>query len=213
MRGRWFDIAVTGVGGHAAMPHVTHDPVVAAAAIVSALQTIVSRSVDPLQSAVVTVGRFQAGHAHNVIPDQAELSGTFRYFAAELGERLPALIRQRAEQVAAAYGCTAAVNVNDGIPVVRNEERTAALAAAALADVVGADGIVPVEPVMGSEDFAVYQQHVPGTFFWIGSGGPYGLHHPAFTIDEGCLPVGADLLATVAATALSEGVPADAATA
>lgn len=200
-----FDIAVTGVGGHAAMPHTTHDPVVAGAAIISALQTIVSRSVDPLQSAVITVGSFQAGHAHNVISDRADLAGTLRYFAPELAERLPALIRQRAEQVAAAYGCTATVAFTDGIPVVWNEEGTAALAEAALTGVIGSERVLPMDPVMGSEDFAAYQEQVPGTFFWVGSGGPHGLHHPSFTLDEGCLPVGADLLVAVAQTALAEG--------
>lgn len=200
-----FDIAVSGVGGHAAMPHTTADPVVAGAAIVSALQTIVSRNVDPLQSAVITIGRFHAGHAHNVIPDRAELTGTLRYFAPELAERLPALIRQRAEQLAAAYGCTATVAVTDRIPVVWNEERTAAVAEVALTGVLGKERVLPMDPVMGSEDFAAYQEHVPGTFFWVGSGGPYGLHHPSFTLDEGCLPVGADLLAAVAEAALAAG--------
>lgn len=196
-----FSIMVTGKGGHAASPHLTNDPVVAAAAVVLALQTAVSRVTSPLQPLVVSVTQCHAGTAFNVIPDKAELNGTVRYFDRELGESLPALLEQIATGVAAANRCSAQVEYERKVPAVVNDARLAELVRQVGVNTLGADQVHPAPLIMGSEDFSIYQQVVPGCFFRLGSGGPYGWHHPAFTIDEKCLPVGARLLTSVAQTA------------
>ncbi len=197
-----FTIEVTGKGGHAAMPHQTTDSLLAAAAITMSLQTVVSRIVDPVEPAVVTVAQFSAGTVFNVIPDHATLKGTIRYFASEVGECLPRLLETVASNVAAGYRCSALVKYQRMVPSVVNEPRLTELVRSICQAELGMNNVDVPSLTMVAEDFALYQQHVPGCFLRLGSGGLYGLHHPAFTIDEECLRIGAVLMARLAQTAL-----------
>lgn len=193
-------ITITGKGGHAAIPNATIDPVVAASAVVMALQTAVSRVISPLDSAVVSIGHFQAGTAHNVIPSDARLEGTVRTFTKEVRTQVHETIARVVRDVAAGYGCTGEVEWLNSIPAVDND--------AAIADLVtkAAEAVeVPVVhavPTMGAEDFSEYQQLVPGCFIWIGTGCQENWHHPKFVVDESALKVGAAVYAQAAIEAL-----------
>ena len=188
-------ITLTGVGGHAGRPHLAVDPLVAAAAVVMALQTVVSRNVDPGESAVVTVGRLRSGDALNVIPAEAEIGISVRSFSAAvralLRERITALVNA----TAAGYGVTAAIRYVEGYPVVENDPAAIALAGQVAGDIVGEDRVDLEFPrMMGSEDFAYMLQVCPGALVRIGNGpsdGGRGLHNPRYDFHDGNLAVGA----------------------
>lgn len=185
-----FTIEIEGRGGHAAMPHQTVDPVLAGAHIVAAVQSIVSRTVDPLHAAVVTVTRFNAGTADNVIPGHARLSGTFRTLDEtvrdETAERLERIARFTAE----AHGATVAFTRFRGYPVTVNDPGAAAFAAAVAREAVGDAAVEEASPMMGAEDFAYYLQHRPGAFLFLGNGPSAGLHHPAYDFDDEAIQTG-----------------------
>ena len=193
-------IRVTGKGGHAAIPDLTIDPVVAGSAIVMALQTAVSRSTSPLDPVVVTIASFHAGSAHNVIPPSATLEGTVRTFRSDVRAQVLESIRRLAADVAAGYGATATLEVAAGTHPVDNDPAMADLMRLAAAEV----GLPVVEaiPTMGAEDFAAYQQLAPGCFVWMGTGCAQNWHHPAFMVDEAVIPKGAALFAHTAMLAL-----------
>jgi amidohydrolase len=197
-----FRIRVTGKGGHGAIPDAAVDPIVAASAIVGALQTIVSRNTSPLDSAVVSICRFHSGSTWNVIPDQAELEGTVRAFDADVRRRLPEQIRRIAEGVAAGYGASAELVWIEGQHFVNNDPKAAALMERAAGE-LGLT-VVEAQPTTAGEDFSVYQEHVPGCFIWMGTSGTEGWHHPRFTLNEDALPVSAALFAHAAELALEE---------
>ncbi|THF83674.1 amidohydrolase [Cohnella fermenti] len=191
-----FVVELTGVGSHAAVPEAAVDPVVAAAHLVTALQTIVSRNVGPLESAVISVTRLHTGTSWNVIPEKALLDGTIRTFDPAIRDR----VRERFEQVtagiAASFGVSAAVKWIDGPPAVHNDKELAE-AAKASARSVGLQVLEPT-PSPAGEDFAFYQRVVPGAFFFMGTSGPREWHHPAFDVDERALPLTAAFLARLA---------------
>jgi amidohydrolase len=193
--GDTFEITITGKGAHAAMPHQGIDPIVVGAEIVGALQTIASRQASPLDSVVVSVAQFHAGHAHNVIPPQAVLTGTARSFKPALRDMLEASVRRIAEGMAAAHGAEASVIYDRRYPPTINSERETEIAAAAMAEVAGPDNVErDLPPTMGSEDFAFMLQARPGAYVWIGNGGDGsgpGLHHPAYDFNDEILPLGA----------------------
>lgn len=193
-------ITVTGKGGHAAIPDATIDPIVAGSAIVMALQTAVSRNTSPLDSAVVSVGAFQAGTASNVIPPEAKLLGTLRTFSPAVRQAMRPLLERIVTQVAAGYGASATIAFIEGTPAVNNDAAMTEL----VRGVAGALGmpVVEAQPTMGGEDFAEYQQVVPGCFLWMGTGCPQNWHHPKFTVDESVIPQGAALFAAAALEAL-----------
>jgi amidohydrolase len=195
-----FLIRVTGKGGHGAIPDAAIDPIVAASAIVGALQTVVSRNTSPLESAVVSVCRFQAGATWNVIPDHAELEGTVRAFDDEVRRRIPERIRRVAEGVAAGFGASAELVWTEGQAFVNNDPALADLMARA-AEELGLR-VVEARPTTAGEDFSVYQERVPGCFIWMGTSGTEEWHHPKFTLDEDALPLGAALFARAAELAL-----------
>ena len=188
-------IKIMGVGGHAARPHLAVDPLVAAAAVVMALQTVVSRNVDPNESAVVTVGRLRSGDALNVIPAEAEIGISVRSFSvavrALLKERICALVKSTAES----YGARAEIDYVEGYPVVDNVADAVALAADVAAELVGKARVAPEFPrMMGSEDFAYMLQACPGALVRIGNGpseGGHGLHNARYDFHDGNLTVGA----------------------
>jgi hippurate hydrolase len=186
---------ILGVGGHAARPHLAKDPLVAAAAIVMGLQTVVARNVDPAESAVVTVGRLRSGDALNVIPAEAEIGISVRSYSPQvralLKERITALITGIAES----HGTQAQIDYIEGYPVVVNAPEAVELAAEVARDLVGADAVdVNFPPSMGSEDFAYMLQRCPGALVRIGNGpsdGGRGLHNAHYDFDDRNLPYGA----------------------
>lgn len=195
-----FEIRVSGKGGHGAIPEAATDPIVAASSIVTALQTVVSRNLSPLDNAVVSVCRFQSGATWNVIPDYAELEGTVRTFQAEARKKIPERMRQLAENIAAGYGAIAELRWTAGLPAVNNDPAMARLMKQA-AEELGLT-VVEAKPTTAGEDFSLYQERVPGIFIWMGTGGTEEWHHPRFTLNEDALPVSAALFAHAAKLAL-----------
>lgn len=191
-------ITVTGVGGHAAFPHNTADPLIAAAGVLSGLQTAVSRAINPLDPVVVSICVLQGGTTFNVIPSTVYMEGTVRCFSAKVRDEMEGLLGTIASNIAAGYRCSAKLHYERMAPAVNNDPAATALARCVAGQVLGEAHVVDAEPVMGAEDFAAYQEMVPGCFLWLGSQGPHGLHHPGFTLDEGCIPVGAELLYRIA---------------
>lgn len=197
-----FVIEVEGLGTHAAVPEAGIDPIVAGAHIITALQSIVSRNISSLQSAVISVTRIHSGTAWNVIPEKAILDGTVRTFE----ESVRSLILKRFEEVvhgvAAAYGTKASVRWVKGPPSVFNDEELTGLAAEA-AEQAGLEVVKPL-PSPAGEDFAFYQKKIPGVFVFMGTSGTQEWHHPGFTVDERALPISARYFAILAEKALTE---------
>jgi amidohydrolase len=198
-----FDLTVRGQGGHAAAPHRAIDPVVTAAHLIVALQSLVSRETDPLQSAVVTVGRIQGGDARNVIPDQVLLQGTVRTFDPALRQAMPQRLERIARGVTEAFGGKYELSYRFGYPCLVNDAAMAEVVRAAARPVVGEEHVVVAPPVMGAEDMSYFLQRVPGCFFRVGSANAErGLtrphHNPCFDFDEAALPIGVEVLAGAA---------------
>lgn len=199
-------IKVTGKGGHAAFPHNTLDPIPCAAAIVTALQTIVSRNTDPLDSAVVSVCKFQAGtESLNVIPEQVTLGGTARALRPETRKMLEQNIRRVVKSVSDAYGLTAEVEWEVGYPSVVNTPKETQLCWDVACEVVGKENVSKFTPMMGGEDFAYFLQACPGTYIVLGQAkapGEPGLHSPHYDFNDEALPYGAAYWVKLAETAL-----------
>jgi hippurate hydrolase len=198
-----FHVVVSGRGGHAARPHEARDPVVAAAAVITALQTIVAREVPPGEPAVVTVATVHAGTAANVIPEEAVLSGTLRAVTPRTRALLRDAVTRTAESVAAAHGARAAVRLSAGTPPIVNAAGPIGWARAAAAAVLGPDAFRTLpEPNLGGEDFAFYLERMPGCFLRIGAGTddgpPPAAHTPRFLPDERAVAAGAAVLAETA---------------
>lgn len=190
---------ILGKGGHGAMPHQTVDSIVVAAQVVNALQTIVARNVDPLESAVVTVGELHAGTALNIIADTARLSGTVRYFNPVLGEIIPQRIEQIIAGICQSYGASYDLNYWRLYPPVINNPDVAELVRSVAAEVIETPiGIVPDCQTMGGEDMSFFLQEVPGCYFFLGSANltknlAYPHHHPRFDFDETALGMGVEI--------------------
>jgi amidohydrolase len=200
-----FEIVVQGRGAHAAYPHLSVDPITAAAQIVIALQTIASREIDPVQPVVVTVAQFHAGSAPNVIPDTAHLTGTIRTHSKEVRASMPDRVRRIAEGVCAAMGATCHVAFRDGTPPVVNDPQAAALASAAAVGWLGPDNVITLPNAsMGAEDFAHYLNHAPGALLRLGLGNPTPLHAPTFDFTDAALIVGVRTLVAIALKSLTE---------
>lgn len=186
-----FNIVIEGKGGHAAMPHNTVDPIVAGASLVQALQSIASRNVDPISSIVVSVTKFNAGHAHNVIPEKVELAGTLRSLVAETRELGEQRLYETAQGVASAHGCKADVRFRRGYPVTVNHDVHTALAVEAAEHVVGKGQVdTDARPSMGGEDFSYMLESRPGSMILIGNGDSAGLHHPEYDFNDDIIPFG-----------------------
>ena len=201
-----FGIEIRGAGAHAARPHESHDPIVAAAAIISALQTIVARRLNPATPGVVTIGTIHAGTAPNVIPDRALLSGTVRAVEPVSRDLMLAEVRRVAESVAAGFGVEALVTLDRGTPPIVNPPGVTAWARQAAIRIVGEPNVVPLGFLnLAGEDFAHYMERMPGCFLRIGAREPGGpvipAHAPTFFPAEESLFVGAAVLAECARTA------------
>ena len=195
-----FQITVRGAGGHGAMPHLTADPIVAAAAVVTGLQSIVSRNVDPTDPAVVTVGSLHAGTTHNVIPATAELVGTFRTVTPAAAELIARRVREVAQQISAAHRCTAEVSIVPGYPVTRNDRHAYQYAMSVARRVLSEQRVheAPV-PIMGGEDFSFYGETVPSCFGFLGvrpaDRDDYpGLHTSHYDFTDEAIPHGVMLM-------------------
>ena len=198
------EIAIEGKGGHAARPHLSVDTVLVGAQIINQLQSIVSRNVDPLEAAVVSICMFQAGHTDNVIPQHARLRGTARSLTAEVRDLLQKRIGEVVEGTARLYGATARVSYHRGYPVLVNHERETSFAAKVASEIAG-DGKVEtdVPPVMGAEDFAYMLEERPGAFIFVGNGDSAGLHHPAYNFNDDVIPFGTSYWVRLTETALA----------
>ncbi|WP_295615466.1 M20 family metallopeptidase [Chamaesiphon sp. GL140_3_metabinner_50] len=194
-----FDLTIQGKGGHGAMPHQTVDSIVVASQIVSALQTIVSRNVNPIDSAVVTVGKFTAGKARNVIADTASLSGTVRYFSPDLADFFHQRIEAIVAGICASHGATYQLDYIKFYPPVINDPKITDLVRSIATDLVETPlGVVPECQTMGGEDMAFFLQKVPGCYFFLGAANPdrslaYPHHHPRFDFDETALSTGVEM--------------------
>lgn len=205
-----FIVKITGVGGHGASPHITIDPVLTAAQVVTALQSIVSRNISPLTPAVLSVTQIHAGDAFNVIPQTAEIRGTLRFFDPDTEEEIHKHFRQLVEGICAGFGCQAEITLRRGTPAVVNDPQvTASVQAAVRRSIPGAELVTADYQTMGSEDMAYVLDQVPGCYLFLGSanrekGLDFGHHHPRFDIDEGVMPKAAGLIASAALALLSE---------
>ena len=203
-------IEITGKGGHAAIPHMAIDPVVIGAEIVTALQTIASRRIDPLDSLVISVTRFDAGTADNIIPETARLTGSVRTLKTETRDQIEAEIRRIADGIAAAHGGTAEVTFSHGYPATVNWPEETARCAAVAGEIVGPENVHgEVAPVMGSEDFAFMLEKKPGCYILLGNGlegGPGGssVHNPNYDFNDEVAVIGASYWARLAETLLAE---------
>ncbi len=199
-----FTITVYGKGSHAASPQHSADPVLCAAHILTALQSIVSRNIDPFDTAVISATMLRAGDAFNVIPGHAELSGTIRYFRDPVCEQVIRRMGEVVEGVASALGCTADLEIMPRtVPVVNNPEVGQRLRAS-FAELVGETGLDTTVRTMGAEDVGLFMTDIPGMYFFVGAqdmtrDAYYAHHHPRFSIDERALPLAAGLLATAVA--------------
>jgi IAA-amino acid hydrolase len=205
-----FEIVLTGIGGHAAYPHKTIDPVLAAAQIVVGLQAIVAREIDPFEPAVVSVTSVNGGEAFNVIPPTATVGGTYRSLTQAGLEFLGKRIREVAEMTATAHRCTAAIaEIGNPYPPTVNDAECWTMAQEVAAEMLGERAIHQAPPVMGGEDFAFYTERVPGCFVGLGVRNPaigavHHVHHPAFVADEDALPIGSALHVGFALRALED---------
>ena len=194
--GAFFDITVGGKGSHGARPEESIDPVLTACHIATALQSIVSRNLSPRDPAVVSVTKIIGGDAYNVIPQTATLSGTARFFAREVGQKIEDAMRRLAEGVAAGFGATASLDWRLIFAPTINAAEPAAAVMNAVRDLVGdAQLITDKPPVMGSEDFAFMLEQVPGAYLNLGNGPGFSPHHPGYMFNDAAIPFGAGLYA------------------
>lgn len=201
-----FTITLHGKSGHGGSPHKCTDVIVAGAAVVNALQTVVSRDTDPLDSVVCSVLSIHAGTPDNFVPDTLTMTGSIRFHQEWAHEKARRRLEELTAGVAAAYGCTAEVAFHPGVPATVNSPELTALARKAALALVGSDKVVSPRPDMGSEDFAVFGQHIPAFFYWLGSGFPGQAnpcwHNEHFRTDDSALPLAAALLAQSALVGL-----------
>ncbi len=203
-----FEITLTGRGSHGAMPHHGIDPITTGAELVQKLQTIVSRNVDPLEPAVLSVTKFHSGTAWNIIPNEAVIGGTVRAFSEAVQTQVEQRIRELCEGTAVSHGATISVRYERRYPPTVNTSAEAELCASVAASLVGADRVKrELKPAMGSEDFAWMLQARPGAYMWLGNGtGTVGgcmVHNPGYDFNDAVLPIGAAYWVRLAETALA----------
>jgi amidohydrolase len=184
------DIQIEGLGGHAARPHICIDPVLAGAQLITALQSIVSRSVDPLESAVISICEFHAGHARNVIPQTAELKGTVRTLTVEMRKLIEKRVREVVAGVAQMTGTKIDLKYERGYPVVVNHAAQTDFATQVAKEIAGDANVREMAPMMGAEDFAYMLEQRPGAFIFCGNGDSAGLHHPAYNFNDDAIVFG-----------------------
>lgn len=190
------EITITGKGGHAAKPHGCIDPIVAASAVVQAIQSFASRNMDPLNSVVISITTFHAGTAFNIIPQQAHLTGTVRSLDEAVRKQAEGRIKEIVEHVALAHGCHADVKYNHGYPPTVNHVKQVRFAGEVAKSVAGEANVnMDTPPVMGGEDFSFMLEARPGAFIYFGNGDSEGLHHPAYDFNDEAIPHGISFFA------------------
>lgn len=201
-----FKITITGSGGHASMPHSTVDAIIVANQVVSGLQTIVSRNVNPMEPAVITVGRFEAGTKHNVIAETAELEGTIR----SQSDGTKALLKKRffevVNQITAAMGAEAEIDFYDGYPATVNDLKWAAQLKHSINNIYGEDATPSLVPSLAGEDFSRFLQEYPGVYYWLGTSvgeGQKPLHNPGFKLNENAFEYGITAMVNMALDSLN----------
>jgi amidohydrolase len=207
--GDFFDVKISGKGGHGAGPHLAVDPIAIAAQAMAAIQTIVGREIDPLESAVVSICKMQAGEAYNIIPGFATFGGTLRSHSRELRDYLPKRVEEIVKGVVAGMRGSYEFTLHKRFPLTSNDETMTAFAIKIAEELLGPEKVSQMKPLMGSEDFAYYLEKVPGTFIFLGvkneaKGIIYPHHHPKFDVDEEALPKGAALYVAVAEEFLAQ---------
>lgn len=195
-----FDITIQGKGGHGSSPHTAVDPILVGSQVVQALHTIVSRSIDPIEPVVVSIGVFKAGHIRNVIPETARIEGTIRVFDEELLKAIHRRVEQIVKGVCAAHGADYQLTTTCSYPPVVNDAAVVKQVWQAGTETLGEAGVIEVKPVLGAEDFSYYLQKVPGAFMFVGAGNEakgivHPHHHPKFAIDEDAMINGIEILA------------------
>jgi amidohydrolase len=201
-----FTIVIEGKGGHAARPHDCIDPVVVSAHVITALQSVASRSVDPLESAVVSVCSVKAGDAFNVIPQKVTLLGTVRTLSPEVRDLCETRIRAITESVCAAFGARATIDYSRGYPVTMNDPAKTAFMTEVAKAVAGENAVdTGVLPLMGAEDFSYMLEQRPGAYIFVGNGDTAGVHHPAYDFNDEATPYGVSLWAKIIETGMPAG--------
>lgn len=196
-------IQIDGYGGHAARPHAAIDPIVISAHMITALQTVASRSVDPLKSVVVSICKVSAGNAHNVIPQSATLLGTIRTLDPEVRDIAEERIRKIVESTAAAFGATATCTYNRDYPITVNNPEKTEFAAAIAGEIAGPDRVdTDYPPVMGGEDFSFMLNERPGAYIFIGNGDSAPVHHPEYDFNDEIIPYGCSYFVRAVETAM-----------
>jgi amidohydrolase len=195
-----FEIHIQGKGGHGSAPHLSVDSVVVAAHVVTGLQSIVARNVDPMEQAVVTVGTVKAGDRHNIIAHSATMTGTARSFSPEMAKLIPERVKAISEHMCQAFGATCHLEYRNTYPATVNDPEMCRRVWASAEKVVGPGQVVAATPSMGGEDMSFFLNEVPGCYFFIGSANPdKGIdvphHHPEFDIDEDALAIGTQVIA------------------
>lgn len=194
----FFDITINGVGSHGAMPHHSKDPIIIATALVQSLQSIVSRNVEATQPAVLSVTQIHSGSAYNVVPDKAVISGTIRYFADEVRDRIHHRILKMCAGFAASYEVEIVPDLRPIFDVLINDAELAQAYREAASEIVGEENAtITEELVTGSEDFADMLRAVPGAYCTLGHKGSVPVHNPGFLLDDEMLPVGASIMARI----------------
>lgn len=191
-------ISVLGEGGHGAIPDRARDAIVAAAAVIQNLQTIVSRRISPFDQAVVSIGTLHGGEANNIIPDKVEMTGTVRTYSSETRSKMPGLLKNIITRTCSALETEGELEYLFNLPPLVNDTECAMIGKEAAITVFGPENVVEPASSTGGEDFAVFLEHVPGAFFFLGVGGKHEWHHPEFDVDEKCLPAGTAVLAQTA---------------
>jgi amidohydrolase len=195
-----FRISVTGKGGHGSMPQSSVDPILVAAHVVTALQSVVSRNIDPLKPAVLSFGTVHGGTVYNIIPNDVKLTGTVRTFDPAVQSLMKKRLTELTRATAESLGASADVEYEEGYPPLVNDAAMTDFALAVAARILGPEKVLHIPPVMGGEDFAYYLQKIPGAFLFFGAGDGmrFPHHHPRFDIDEKALAPAATLLAALA---------------
>ena len=196
-------IDIEGVGGHAARPQFSVDTVLVGAQIINNIQSVVSRNVDPLEAAVVSICLFQAGNTDNVIPQTAKLRGTARSLTPAVQDLLEKRLREVVEGTAKLHGAKAKFSYRRGYPVLKNHAAQTEFAASVAAGIAGKDKVnTSLAPVMGAEDFSFMLNARPGAFIFVGNGDSAGLHHPAYNFNDDVIPIGTSYWVKLVETAL-----------
>ena len=187
-------INIKGLGGHAAMPHQTIDPIIVGSQIVSALQTISSRTIDPIETIVLSITQFHSGTTHNIIPDDVFLEGTLRTFSKKVEVLAIKRIREISTNIANTFLAKADVSIFDGYPSTVNHKNETNIATETASEIVGSENVDPnMKPIMGSEDFSFMLNQIPGAFIFVGQGDDNHnkpCHHAEYDFNDDIIPIG-----------------------